>query len=235
VANSDTILALNGFGSTTPSRNQLASLTGLGTVATLLTMGSDTSGTYPTAFIPIPGQTGILGASNPLSVNVNTATMFDQFGAKAGERGAGRPWYNQNSFDGRSLRVRLQGRLTSSAASNGLTCIFYINTAANGPVTAGAGTLTTAGGLASAASLANATSYNCVFETTFEWDSVSAAVVGSEQWGNVGGLYISRAVGNATPYAVAAPLAGNVIFASIKFATGATNVFTPTEFAIEDV
>ena len=232
MANSDTILALNGFGSTTPARNQLQSITGLGTVATLITMGSDTSGTTPTAFMQIPGQASIFGASNPMSVNVGGAQVVDQLGAKAGERGAVRPWFNQLSFDARSLRVRLQGKFTSSAASNGLTCIFYINTTTAGPVTAGAGTIAT---IATAASIGNAVSGNFVFEAGMEWDSVSNLMQGTESWGAAGGVYVSRAVGNATPFTVTAPISNYLLFASLKFATGAANVFSPSEFSFEDV
>jgi hypothetical protein len=231
LANSDTILALNGFGSTTPGRNQLQSLTALGTTATLLTMGSDTSGTTPTAFMQIPGQSSIFGASNPLSVNVGGAQMVDQLGAKAGERGAVRPWFNQLSFDARSLRIRLQGKFTSSAASNGLTCIFYINTTAAGAVTAGAGTIAT---IATGATIGNAVSGSAIFESTFEWDSVSNLMQGTEFWGAAGGLYVTRAT-NASTFTVTAPISNYLLFASIKFATGAANVFSPSELSFEDV
>jgi hypothetical protein len=232
MANSDTIFALNGFGSTTPGRNQLQSVTALGTTATLLTMGSDTSGTTPTAFLPIPGQASIFGASNPLSINANGANMIDQLGAKAGERNAARPWYNQLSFDARSLRIRLQGKLTSSAASNGLTCIFYINTVAAGPVTAGAGTIAT---IATAASIGNAVSGNFIFEAGMEWDSVSNLMQGTEAWGCAAGVYVTRAVGNAIPFTVTAPISNYLLFASLKFATGASNVFSLSELSFEDV
>ena len=232
MANSDTIYALNGFGSTTPGRNQLQSVTALGTGATLLTMGSDTSGTYPTAFMPIPGQASIFGASNPLSINTNGANVIDQLGAKAGERNAARPWYNQLSFDARSLRIRLQGKLTSSAASNGLTCIFYINTVVAGPVTAGAGTIAT---IATAATIGNTVNGNFIFEAGMEWDSVSNLMQGTESWGCAAGVYVARAVGQATPFTVTAPISNYLLFASLKFATGAANVFSPSEMSFEDV
>jgi hypothetical protein len=236
MANSDTILALQGFGATTASRNQLASITGIAaTTETIFTMGTD-SGTNVNAFLPIVGQTGIYGRANPMSININTATLLDQLGAKAGERGASAPWYNTSSFDGRGLRFRVQGRFVSGAASNTLTIKMYLQTVANGAILAGGKLLGTAamGGAAMAAS-----SGNFIAEVTAMWDSVSAYIQGAEQWGAATtaagtSYYQARAI-NATSVAIAAPLSGWLFIASATFASGPGNAVTPIEMAYEDV
>jgi len=232
MANSDTILALNGFGATTAARNQLASQTGLGTAETYFTMGTD-AGSNVNAFLPFVGQTDIVGRSNPMSVNVNAASLLDQWGAKAGERGATSPWFNSSTFDGRAFRLRVQGDFTSSAASNGITVKFYIQTKANGATTAGAaGTVAT---VATGTTIGNAVKGTFIAEVTGMWDSTSNLMQGTESWGAAAGLYVSRAVGQATPFTVTAPISNYIWLPTIKFATGAANVFTPIEIAYEDV
>jgi hypothetical protein len=235
MANSDTILALNGYGATTASRNQLASITGLTTAETIFTMGAD-SGTNVNAFLPIVGQTGIYGHSNPMSVNVNTAGLLDQFGAKAGERGASAPWFNTGSFDGRALRFRVQGRFVTGAGSNTLTIKMYLQAASSGAVLAAAKLLGSAamGGAAMAAN-----SGNFVVECTALWDSVSTYVQGAESWGAATtasgtSYYATRAV-NATSLAITAPLSNWIFIASATFAAGSGNAVTPIEMAYEDV
>jgi hypothetical protein len=232
MSNSDTVLAIRGaaVAVATPARNILASQSALGTAETLFTMGTD-AGTNVTAFLPFVGQTDIVGRSNPLSINAQTAGLLDQYGAKAGERGVGAPYFNSNSFNGLSFTFRVSGLLTSSAASNGLTIKVYVNTKANGPVTGGAGTLAT---IATAASIGNATSGTFVAEAGGMWDSVSNTMQGTEAWGAAAGVYVARAVGQSTPFTVTAPLSNYIIFASFKFATGAANVCTATEMAYED-
>jgi len=237
MANSDTILALNGpvTATTTPPRNQLAQQTGLATAETILTMGSD-AGTNVGAFLPVVGQTGIYGTSNPMSININPGILFDQLGAKAGERGAGRPWYNTGTFDTRGFRVRLQSRFVTGAASNTVTVKFYLQAAATGAVLAGAKLLGSAamGGAAMAAS-----SGNVISEVMCLWDSVSTYVQGAESWGAAttaaGTSYYSTRAVNATSLAITAPLSSWIILASITFVAGATNTITPIELAYEDI
>lgn len=232
MSNSDTIFVLNGNGLATPPRNQLATLTALGTGTTLLTMGSD-SGTNVTAFMPFPGATGIYGASNPGDINANAAILLDNTGGKtASNRGASRPYFNTSSFDARSFRIRVSGRFVSSAASNGITFTIFQNTIANGPVTGGAGTIGTVVGTAT---VGNAVSGAFVVEAAGMWDSVSGNMFGVEIWTAQAGVYTARAAGNATPFAVAAPLSNSLFFVQAKFATGAANAITPIEFGFEDV
>lgn len=232
MSNSDTILSLRGniTAATTPLRNVLASQSGLGTTETLFTMGTDAASNV-TAFLPFVGQTDILGRSNPQSINVNPATLLDQYGAKAGERGASAPYFNTGTLNALSFTCRVQGAFTSSAASNGLTIKFYVNTKAAGPVTAGAGTL---GTVATAASIGNAVSGTYIAECGGMWDSTSNLMQGTESWGAAAGVYVARAVGQSTPFTVTAPLSNYLFFASFKFATGAANVITPLEIAYED-
>jgi hypothetical protein len=232
MANSDTILAIRGSvtAAATPARNVLASQSGLATAETLLTMGTD-AGTNVTAFLPFVGQADIVGRSNPMSINANTAILLDQYGAKAGERGVSAPYFNTGSLNGLSFTFRVQGLLTSSAASNGLTVKVYVNTKAAGAVTAGAGTLAT---IATGATIGNAVSGTFIAEVGGMWDSTSNLMQGTESWGAACGVYVSRAVGQGTPFTVTAPLSNYLIFASIKFATGAANVITPVELAYED-
>lgn len=233
MSNSDTIFALPGLGVATPPRNQLAALSALGTGATLLTMGSD-SGSNVTAFLPFPGATGIYGSSNPVDANANASVLLDNTGGKSGSvRGASRPYYNTASFDARAFRIRLQGRFLTSAASNTLTATFYQNTIANGPVTGSGniiGTVAVGG-----AAIGNAVTSSFIFEVTGLWDSVSAKMYGAEIWGSAAGFYGTRAIGQATPFAVAAPLSNSLMFATMTFAAGAANTLTPIEFAFEDV
>jgi hypothetical protein len=231
MANSDSILVLNGGGVATPARNLLASQTGLGTVETLITMGTD-AGTNVTAFMPFVGQTDIVGRSNPMSINANAAILTDQYGAKAGERGVGAPYFNTSTFDGRAFRLRIQGRFLSSAASNSLTVKFYQNTKANGPVT---GTGNVIGSIATTATIGNAVSGSFIAEAVGQWDSVSGNMMGAEAWAAAAGAYGARAAGQSTPFAVASPLSNSLMFVTIKFATGAANSITPIEFAFEDI
>lgn len=232
MANSDTILSLRGniTATATPLRNVLASQSGLGTTETLLTMGTDAASNV-TAFLPFVGQTDILGRSNPQSINVNPAILLDQYGAKAGERGATSPYFNAGTLNALSFTCRVQGAFTSSAASNSVTIKFYVNTKAAGPVTAGAGTLAT---VATGATIGNAVSGTFIAEAGGMWDSVSNLMQGTEAWGAAAGVYVARAVGQSTPFTVTAPLSNYLLFASIKFATGAANVVTPLELAYED-
>jgi hypothetical protein len=232
VSNSDTIFALQGLGVATPPRNQLATLTALGTGETLLTMGSD-AGTNVTAFLPFPGQSDIVGSSSPADVNANAAILLDNTGGKtSSNRGASRPYFNTLSFDGRAFRVRVQGRFVSSAAANTLTLKFYQNTKAAGPVTAGAGLFAT---VAIGAAALGSVSGNFIAEAAGEWDSVSAKMQGAEAWGAAAGFYAARAVGQSTPFAVAAPLSNSLMFISATFGAGAANAITPVEISFEDI
>jgi hypothetical protein len=233
MSNSDTIFALQGTGLATPPRNQLAALSALGTTATLLTMGSD-SGTNVTAFMPFPGATGIYGASNSVDPNANAAVLLDNTGGKSSSvRGASRPYYNTFSFDARGFRLRLQGRFLTSAASNTLTVTFYQNTIANGPVVGSGHIIGTVA--IGAAGIGNAVASSFIAECTGMWDSVSGNMYGAEIWGAAAGFYGARAVGQATPFAVAAPLSSSLMFATMTFVAGAANTLTPIEFAFEDV
>jgi hypothetical protein len=232
MANSDTILAIRGSitPTATPTRNVLASVSGLGTAETIFAMGTDAASNVA-AFLPFVGQADIIGRSNPMSINVNPATLLDQWGAKAGERGATSPYFNTGSLNGLSFTFRVQGAFTSSAAANALTIKIYVNTKANGAVTGGAGTLAT---IATGASIGNAVSGTFIAEGGGMWDSTSNLMQGTEAWGAAAGVYVARAVGQSTPFTVTAPLSNYLIFASYKFTTGAANVITPCEMAYED-
>jgi hypothetical protein len=231
MSNSDTIFALQGLGVATPPRNQLATITGIAaTTETLLLMGSD-SGSNVTAFMPFPGQSDIYGSSNPVDPNANASILLDNIGGKMGSsRGASRPYFQNLSFDGRAFRVRIQGRVLFGAAANTLTINIYQNTKANGPVLGGNKIASVAIGAAAI----TAVSGNFIVEATGEWDSVSAKMQGSEQWGSAAGFYATRAVGQSVPFAVAAPLSNSLMYASVTFATGPGNSITPFEFAFED-
>lgn len=229
--NFDTVLALQGTGLATPPRNVLATRTGLATAETLLTMGAD-SGTNVTAFLPFVGQTDIVGASNPSDPNANASILQDNLGGKsASQRGASRPYFNSDSFNGRGFRVRLSGRFVSSAASNGILFKIYQNTKANGPVTGGAGVI---GSIATGNTIGNAVTGSFIAEFTAMWDSVSNNMFGAEAWCAAAGVYATRAAGNATPFTVTAPLSNSLLFASVTFTTGAANAITPIELSYED-
>ena len=231
MSNSDTIFALQGLGVATPPRNQLATITALGTGETLLTMGSD-SGSNVTAFLPFPGATGIYGSSNTVDPNANAAVLLDNTGGKTGSsRGASRPYFNTLSFDGRAFRIRIQGRFVTSAGSNTVTFNVYQNTIANGPVTGSGHKI---GSVAIGGAAVGAINGNFIVEVMGEWDSISGNMQGAEQWGAAGGFYAARAVGQATPFAVAAPLSNSLMFATVTFGAGAANAITPLEFAFED-
>lgn len=228
--NCDTVYALQGAGQVTPSRNVLATRTGLATAETLLTMGSD-SGTNVTAFLPFPGQSDIVGSSNAGDPNANSAILLDNLGAKVGARGSNRPYFFQDSFNARGFRVRASGRFVSSAAANGILFKLYQNTKAAGPVLGGAGVIAS---IATGNTIGNGVTSSFIVEGVGMWDSVSGNMFGAEAWCAAAGVYATRAAGNATPFAVAAPLSNSLFFATVTFTTGAANAITPIELAIED-
>jgi hypothetical protein len=194
-------------------------------------MGSD-SGTNVTAFLPFPGATGIFGSSNPGDINANQAVLVDNTGGKtASNRGASRPYFNTASFDGRAFTIRVQGRFTTSAGSNTLTVNIYQNTIANGPVTGSGNKIAS---IAIGGAAIGAINGSFIVEATGVWDSVSAKMMGAESWGSASGFYAARALGQATPFAVAAPLSNSLMFATVTFAAGAANVISPVELAFED-
>jgi hypothetical protein len=233
MSNSDTIFSLQGLGAGAGApRNQLAAVTALGTTETLLTMGAD-SGTNVTAFMPFPGQSDITGSYSPTDPNANASILLDNTGSKVGSnRGSSRPYYQQLSFSGRGIRIRLQGRFVSSAALNGMLFKFYVNTKAAGAVTAGAGV---ASSIATGNTIPTATTSSFIAEATVMWDSTSNLMFGAEAWAAAAGVYGARVAGNATPFTVTAPISNYLMFASITFTTGAANAITPIEFAFEDI
>lgn len=216
--NSDTFQSFQGG----VGRNALLSQSALGTAETLFTMGTDTGSA--TAFLQIPTQTSILGSNAPLDPNANAALTADQFGRAGQYRGQARPYFNSGSFDGRAFRARVSGKFTTSAvdAATGHAIKLYTNTTA---VLGGASLILSA---PSSATLA-AGSYNWIIEFTGLWDSVSQRLTG-EAWGFVADTYTSRTSVNITGIA---SITANVFIASVKFNTGAANVITPVEFAIE--
>src|SRR5260221_729144 len=179
--NCDTIYALQGSQGAavlTPGRGILAARTGLATAETLLTMGADNA-TNVTALLNFPGQTDIVGVSNPGDPNAMAATLLDNWGAKVGARGGNRPYFNTGSFDGRGFRIRVMGRFVSSAAANAITFKFYQNTKVAGPVTAGAGVI---GSIATGTTIGNAVTGSFVAEAVGMWDSISGNMFGAEAW-----------------------------------------------------
>jgi len=222
--NSDSFAALQG-GASASSRNLLVPLTGLATAETIFTMGSD-AGSGVNAFIQIPQQSAIVGSNAPLDPNANSSFTIDQLGAGGDYRLLrGRPYFNSGSFDGRAFRVRVTGRLLTSAAANTVTVKLYQNTTA-----ALGGTALIS---AASASLGNAVAGNFLVEAGLIWDSASQKLFG-EAYGIVAGNYTARTTVSAGGISVTTP--ANLLFvASITFSTGAANTCTPIEFGAEQV
>lgn len=217
--NSNTIFGLQG-GS---KRNNLLQITGIGTGATILTMGTDGGSTTTSAFIQIPTQTAVQGNFSPLGPNVNPALIDGGF-TVANSPWLSNPPFNSSSFDGRPFRVRVSGGAVTSAGSNTITVAILQNTTA---VLAGANTVASfaAGGAALGAG-----NFNFNFEAYCMWDSTSQKLVGIPG-GEVAGTTATTTATTAT----GVTLAGAFFVASITFAAGATNSVTPVELSIEMV
>jgi hypothetical protein len=229
MSNAATIYALQGTGSATPGRNQLRSLTGLGSTETLVTMGTDTAATYVGANLPVPSQTAIVGSFTPVTLDSNPASLVENYGVNVRRRNYAAPFYNSASFDGQAMRLRIQGELTTSASATAIIR-FYSNTT---PVLAGAQTLAGAALVSAAIATTNA---NFIAECIVLWDSNTLKMTPIESWCMIGGTYVARGIQSQAPFALTAVnFASTVFISSIKFSAGATNVFTPIEFSLEEV
>jgi hypothetical protein len=232
MANSDTIFALKGTsaGVAAPKRNQLAGLS-VGNAESILTMGSDTSGTLVNAYLNIPTQTGIYGSSTPLNVGANPAGLLNQFGGTTYDRNVGAPYFNSSSFDGLAFRVRLSGNFTTGTSTATATIKIYQNTTA---VLASGNNLV---GTALVSTTHAATAGFFFVEVLAQWDSSTTLLNAVESWGNLGGNYVARGTQSVAAATVtAANFLGSFIVASVTFSANASgNLFNPVEFAIESV
>lgn len=168
--NSNTILGyINGT-----KRGQIPAFTLTSVTETLLPAATDT-GTAP-AFIAVPQQNAILGATNGLGPNGNAAILVQPFGVVNNTPdGNNAPYYNSGSFDlGRPFVLKLIGTAVSVAgASNALTVKIYNGTSA----TLGSNTIFTT----PITALAAVTAVNLRFyvSVTCFWDSVSQTLTGN--------------------------------------------------------
>jgi hypothetical protein len=228
MANPNTIECYYGIGAAAPGRNQLTALS-IGTAETAITIGTDTAGTTAIVSLTVPSQTKILGAGNPRNIDVNPASLVDFPSSTVQRRNVARPPFNSGSFDGRAMRLRLQGHLTTGTSTATCTIQFYQNTSA-----ALGGTSLTSTALIS--TTAAATKMNFIAECVVIWDSNTLYMTPVESWCNIGGTYVARAFVVA-PFALsAANFALTNFVASVTFSANASgNLFVPIEFALEQV
>lgn len=228
--NNCVIDSLLGLSSATPGRNQLTGLS-IGTAETILSMGTDTSGTTAAAFLGVPSQTTIAGAGNPRNVNANMAGLYPNPSSQVAVRGLSTPRFNSSSFDGRALKIRLQGNYTTGTSTATATVKLYQNTTA---ALAGGNSLV---GSAMISTTHAATAGNFIVECIVQWDSVSTTLNAVESWGSFGGTYVARGNQSITPITVtAANWAKSLFVASVTFSANSSgNLFNPTEFTLEEV
>lgn len=233
MSNNSIIECLVGRGSTTPARNELTALS-IGTAETILTMGTDTSATTTAAYLSVPSQSSIAGAASLRNINVNSASNFDHPSSQVKRRGAQRPLFNSSSFDGRALRMRLQGHLTTGTSTATVTIQFYTHTAAQ---LSGATTLTGTGASSLISATAAATKQNFMVEATVIWDSNTTALTVVSFTGNIGGTFVAAGINSVTPITVtAANWALSKFVASVTFSANSSgNLFVPIEMALEEV
>lgn len=168
--NSNTILGyINGT-----KRGQIPAFTLTSVTETLLPAATDT-GTAP-AFLAVPQQNAILGATNGLGPNGNASILVQPFGVVNNTPdGNNAPYYNSGSFDlGRPFVLKLIGTAVSVAgASNALTVKIYNGTSA----TLGSNTIFTT----PITALAAVTAVNLRFyvSVTCFWDAVSQTLTGN--------------------------------------------------------
>lgn len=225
--NSNTIAAYSGG----TKRNQIPAQVVSTTTETVFLTTTDT-GTAP-AVLSIPGQTAIVGASNPLDPNANpaiTGAGGRQYGPPFG---SDRPFFNSTSFDsGKPFKVRVQGTFTSGVAANDLQIALYRGSSA----TVGSDNLISAAVNTGTSGDFGAVTGKFLAEYILTWDSTSGKLDGIVNFGlivptGVAGTVITTAV---TTEVSAAAVANLQFVASAKWnAANAGNTVNVAEFSIE--
>lgn len=188
------------------------------------------------ASIGVPSQTAIVGSATPLDPNSNSTFSIDNLGGMSDRRGlAGRPYFTSSSFDGRSFRVRAQGKFTAvtTATAPAFNIKLYVGTSA----TLGSDTVIFT---PTARTLAVSTTVNgnFILEGTFLWDSVTQKVNG-EVWAQfadngAAATYTTRAASAGVSAAAYTNL--NFVLSAV-YGTNAPTSSTTTlvEFSMEQV
>lgn len=198
-------------------RGQLASLAVPNATELAALVNTDTGTTA--AVLSIPLQTTILGTSNGLGPNVNSAILVPTGGLLGATSD-----FNSSSFDGHAFKVRIAGTaVVAAVASQTLAINLRLGTTIAGTLLAGPTAIAVAAG----------GNFNFLVEATLLWDSVSQSVTGlfdSTIAGTGAGLVTLSNNGSA----IVSP-AGLTFVASAKLGVAGTATVNFTEFALEQV
>lgn len=200
------------------------------TVETPLVVTTDTG--TATAFLVVPGQTGIVGSSTPLDSNANPAILGGGLGREYGQAlGANRPYFNSASFNGVPFRVRISGVGTAGAnAAQTVVINLYQGTSSTLAsdkliATTGAALATVAGG-----------AFNFTVEATLLWDAASQILSGSQTadiaFGTVQQYTVPKAAANVV---TGVTLANLSFLASAQFGNAAASTVQIQDFVIEQL
>jgi hypothetical protein len=232
--NSDTFAAYQGG----TGRNALLSQTLASTTETAIALGNDSGSTTLAAVLPVPQQTGIVGISNPLDYNANSATLSSGLGNAGGYIQRTRPYFQSGSFDAdHPFRYRWVGR-GSAVANAGNTLTLRVYQGVTPQATTG-GVIGTAGNIvATTAAIATASSANLSFliEVTMAWDSTQQLLHGwfltSVLYNNVTTFTTSSALSHNTSVTTAAGLS---FFPTVQWGNAVGGTIVSTETAMEQV
>lgn len=230
MANSDTFLGFKaGYGAagtlgSATGRGFLIQSAGLTTTEQVFQIGTDTVGTNAAAFLQIPTQSAIIGASNPIDPNANASVLLDNTGGKSGSsRGASRPYYQTDSFNGRIFILRANGLITLSTASTGTGIQIALYQSTNGA--------TSANSIIKAVSATTVASRSDNFGVVANlmWDPTSQRINGWAE-ATVMGTYTIR---TTVTIAGMTNIASLGFVGSILFSTATGGTVTPIEFSID--
>jgi hypothetical protein len=229
--NANTIVSFQGG----TGRNQIGLQTLASTVETEFKVNQDAGANNAIAVLTIPQGNEILGSSNPLNINANSAILGNDRGSQF-SRGLGEqsPWFSNTAFDmakfGVSFRLRLSAFYTAVAnAANSLVIKIYSGSTKGGTVIA----------TNTAVATASAASGNLVFEVDLQWDSTTQALVGNQRFRiNYNATQVTNGFSAGailTNAASVTTLAGLTFCASATWGNAVGGTIQVNEFCLEGV